>query len=200
MYIEDLGLQEQPSNGGNIDVISTKILKFADDSKLLKEVSSNDDVEKLQDNLDVIYRWADVNHMRWNSLKFQILRFGSKEIRYESNIFAPNMEEVIKIKEVVHDLSILINDSMCYVNHIKKVISKVNNMTAWALRMFCSREKFIMRKIWRSLIQCYIDYGCIMWYPVGRKGDMRALEDQLRTFTKKYQDYGKNLIMRGWVI
>ena len=73
-------------------------------------------------------------------------------------------------------------------------------MTAWARRMFCSREKFIMRKIWRSLIQCYIDYGCIMWYPVGRKGDMRALEDQLRTFTKKYQDYGKNLIMRGWVI
>ena len=200
MYIEDLGLQEQPSNGGNIDVISTKILKFADDSKLLKEVSSNDDVEKLQDNLDVIYRWADVNHMRWNSLKFQILRFDSKEIRYESNIFAPNMEEVIKIKEVVHHLSFLINDSMCYVNHIKKVISKVNNMTAWALRMFCSREKFIMRKIWRSLIQCYIDYGCIMWYSVGRKGDMRALEDQLRTFTKKYQDYGKNLIMRGWVI
>ena len=184
MYIEDLGLPDTANNELN-EKAATKILKFVDDSKLLKEINSIEDVEHLQDDLDVIYRWADDNHMRWNAQKFQMLRFGPGEVRFNTNIFAPHMEDVIESKEVVRDLGILIDDSMCYTSHIKKVISKVNNMTSWALRTFHGREIFLMKKIWKTIIQCHIDYGCILWYPLGRKGDMRALEDPLRAFTKR---------------
>ena len=113
------------------------------------------------------------------------MRFGSNNIRSETNVFAPNLDEVIEVKEVVRDLGIMIDDNMSYSSHIKKVVSKVNNLAAWALRTFRSRDKTLLRKLWRSLIQCHVDYGCILWYPVGRKGEMRALEEPLRSFTKR---------------
>ena len=43
------------------------MLKFVDDSKLLKEVSDIGDVIRLQDDLDQIYGWASTNQMRWTS-------------------------------------------------------------------------------------------------------------------------------------
>ena len=161
------------------------MFKFIDDSKLLKQVNDLDDIASLQDDLDLINSWAEINHMCRNLLKFQMLRFGTKSIRSESNVFAPNLEEVIEVKETVSDLGIMIDDNLSYNSHIKKVISKVNNLSAWALRTFRSRDKYLMKKIWRSLIQCHADYGCILWYPVGRIGEMRALEDPLRSFTKR---------------
>ena len=97
--------------------------KFVDDSKLLKQVNDIEDIASLQDDLDSIYKWADINHMRWNSLKFQMLRFGSKPIRSESNVFAPNLEEVIEVKETVRDLGIMIDNNLSYSSHIKKVIA-----------------------------------------------------------------------------
>ena len=72
VYIADL----QMSN--NSDSIS-KLLKFVDDSKVLKRTTSDDDVLKLQNDLASIYNWANQNNMKWNELKFQILRIGRNE-------------------------------------------------------------------------------------------------------------------------
>ena len=42
-----------------------------------------------------------------------------------------------------------------------------------------------MRKMWKSLVQCHLDYGSVLWAPVDRKGDLIALEKPLRAFTRK---------------
>ena len=91
-------------DGDNNETVTNTILKFVDDSKLLKEVSSLEDIATLQDDLDYIYKWTDLNHMRWNSLKFLMLSFGSNDIRSETNVFAPNLDEIIEVKEVLRDL------------------------------------------------------------------------------------------------
>ena len=52
---------------------------FVDDSKFLAALDKEEDVEELQNNLDHIYEWGDVYHMKWNQLKFQMIRMGSNE-------------------------------------------------------------------------------------------------------------------------
>ena len=41
-----------------------------------------------------------------------------------------------------------------------------------------------MKTLWRSLIQPYFDYACIVWAPVGIKTDIEAQEGPLRAFTR----------------
>ena len=47
-----------------------KLLKFVDDSKVMAQINTEEDVAKLQDDLVAIYSSASKNHMRWNDLKF----------------------------------------------------------------------------------------------------------------------------------
>ena len=67
-YIQDLGV--------DIDKTIMNILKFVDDSKIIGKVTKCDDIEQLQTHMESIYNWADVNNMRWNRDKFQLLRIG----------------------------------------------------------------------------------------------------------------------------
>ena len=61
----------------------------------------------------------------------------------------------------------------------------MNNKISWVLRTFISREKDIMRQLWRSMIQPIQDYTAIVWAPVDLKGELQAQEGPLRNFSKK---------------
>ena len=56
-------------------------------------VSSEEDVENLQSDLDMIYDWQKENNMLFNSKKFEMLRYGSKEeLKISTNYLTPDCE------------------------------------------------------------------------------------------------------------
>ena len=79
------------------------------------EVNNDDDVVKLQQEVNYIYNWADNYNMNWKYLKFQLFRFGYNERPKEDTlIFSPNYENVVERKDVVKYLGILFDDSLSY--------------------------------------------------------------------------------------
>ena len=56
------------------DIVHALISSFADDTKVLKGINSADET-LLQNDLDLIYEWAERNNMKFNSEKFQAIRF-----------------------------------------------------------------------------------------------------------------------------
>ena len=50
---------------------------YVDDTKILKKINTEQDVEDFQHDLDEnFYRWASKNNMSFNALKFVVLRYG----------------------------------------------------------------------------------------------------------------------------
>ena len=43
---------------------------FADDTRVTRIIKKEDDLEKLQDDLDRVYKWQHDNNMLFNSKKF----------------------------------------------------------------------------------------------------------------------------------
>ena len=50
---------------------ASSILKNVDDTKLTRGVSSPEDIEEFQSNLDHLYSWQGANNMEWNSIQHQ---------------------------------------------------------------------------------------------------------------------------------
>ena len=57
------------------DISDTLLSSFADDTKVYKGISTPSDETGLQDDLQLIYEWAEKNNMKFNSEKFQAIRF-----------------------------------------------------------------------------------------------------------------------------
>ena len=100
----------------------------------MRPVNSEDDVEDLQSDLDVIYNWQKENNMLFNSNKFEMLRCGRQEDLQEStNYFTTDCEDLIDTKESLTDIGVIMNDKGTFTNHIKQVCAKVIQKSSWIL-------------------------------------------------------------------
>ena len=59
---------------GDIDkpIIHSFLSSFADDTRMEKGIRSLEDCIKLQDDLDLLYKWANENIMMFNGEKFEV--------------------------------------------------------------------------------------------------------------------------------
>ena len=122
--------------------------------------------------------------MAWNDTKFKELRIGSKDYS-EGSLYTPGMAQVLEPETYVKDLGVLVDCGLTYNQQRNNVINKAKNKSAWALRVFKSRSVFLMKKIWKSIIQPHLDYACILWQPVSRVMEIRKMENPLISFTQR---------------
>ena len=114
----------------------------------MSRINTEEDVAKLQEDLVAIYSWAGQNHMRWNDLKFQVLRLGPREEMIENTtLFSPDYGEVVEAKSVIKDLGILVDDRVKYENQLFKTVSKAKQKAGWVLRTFSSRFVGLLRTL-----------------------------------------------------
>jgi hypothetical protein len=74
IYIDDLD---------EMAMLIELILKFADDTKGLKEITSEEDARKLQETLDRLCEWARKWAMSYNIPKCKIMHVGRNNPRYK---------------------------------------------------------------------------------------------------------------------
>ena len=163
----------------------SKVSLFADDTRVMRPVNSEDDVEELQEDLEVIYNWQKENNMLFNSNKFEMLRYGKQEdLKESTNYLTPDCENLIEVKETLRDLGVIMNDKGTFTNHIKQVCVKVTQKSSWILRTFQARDLHFMKFMWKTLIQGHIDY-CSQLYLPSQPGEIQQIENLLKCFTKK---------------
>jgi ribonuclease P/MRP protein subunit RPP40 len=181
-FIADLGADLGPG--------SSLLLKYVDDTKAVKEISSLDDVEDMQEDLEALYQWQITNNMEWNSSKFQSLRMGTNHcLRNESLLFTPNFTDPIPEKDVVKDLGVLMDRGGTFGPQRASANAKAHQKAGWCLRTFRSRDLGTLKTLWSSLIRPHQDYCSQLWSPVGLAGELLKQESPLRAFTKRIRGF-----------
>ena len=174
IYVTDIGNE-----------LSVEPLVYVDDTKVLKEIESEEDVEKLQEDLKKLHNWGKKNNMEFNKGKFVVLRYGKdKEIKESTTYFSGDTEEVIEEKESTRDLGVIMQSDACFDEQIEKVCKKVRQKAGWLFRTFYNRQSWFLRHMWNSLVQPHIDYCSQLWAP-GEGGNLQKLEKLLKDFTSK---------------
>ena len=102
--------------------LSSKILKFADDTKLFRSVANQTDGSLLQRDSDVVIDWAERWQMQFNVSKCKVLHYGLGSISYSYSI---NSQPVDLVKSE-KDLGVTVSDDLKAAAHCKEVLSLIH--------------------------------------------------------------------------
>ena len=168
-----------------------RILSFADDTRLLKNVTSVSDCESLQNDLNKTFQYASRNNLAFNKSKFQVIKFGKLENLKDAYNYVGPSSDVIQRATEVKDLGVTFSDTLSFSSHINKVVFKCRQMSGYIFRTFSSRDPDTMLTLYKSLVQPHIDYCCQLWFP-HRALELQKLESIQRLYTMRISDV-KNL-------
>ena len=165
--------------------VKADALLYVDDSKVIKRVNNETEVEELQEDLENIYKWQRENNMEFNSKKFLVLRYGKNtKLKEETEYYTGEMESIIEQVEMCKDLGILMTDDGAFEAQTEKACKKARQKAGWVMRTFYSRRSSFMRHMYNTLVQPHLDYCVQLWAPP--EGPlMDKVENILRNYTKQ---------------
>ena len=165
---------------------------FADDTRILAEITRESNCGDMQDDLIRIYNWANDNNMKFNNTKFELMSFSGKS----RNLHKPTQhgftypcyytEDGTLIQSVtsVRDLGVEMQCCASFDKQVNLAIKKGTQIAGWALRVFRSREKFVLLTLFKAMVLPHLEYCSQVWSPV-LSGQIQKLEAVLRSFTAK---------------
>ena len=120
--------------------LSSKIGIFADDTRVGRGISKDEDIDALQKDLDTIFAWKESNNMCFNSDKFILVRHGAT-FKSSKNIpqseYYTDEQELIPNKSTVRDLGILVSASSDFHDQILRVCKTARDKSNWMFRSKC---------------------------------------------------------------
>lgn len=153
--------------------------------RLKKTINNESDVETLQEDMDILYFLQDNNNMKFNGAKFQLVRYGTDEDLKDNTLyFTPKIEDIIQQFSSLRDLGVIMTDNGRFEDHIEKGTKTVRQKVGWVLRTFYTRRTVIMKQLWKTLIQCHIDY-CSQLYMPSQANGMQSIEKLFYNFSSK---------------
>ena len=117
---------------------------FADDTRLVRGIHTEEDSVALQDDLNKVYTWAEETGMTFNAGKFELLRFWMDRDRVPDILYLAPDGGPIEEKESLRDLGVIINTDFTFSVQIDRVVESGSRMAGWVLRTFRRRGKELM--------------------------------------------------------
>ena len=150
----------------DIDVnIQSQIRLFADDCLIYRPIHSNDDHDKLQQDLNSLTRWATTWQMEFNVTKCNIIQLSKG---HKKSHFTYTMGGVpLTVVEEHQYLGILLNDKLSWRSHIDHTCNKANRLLGFLQRNLPSDNscQFIRALSYKQLILPILSYCASIWDP-----------------------------------
>ena len=149
----------------NKGTTSSKLISFADDTRVYSNIAESDDCDTVQYDLNSTYTWDVQNNMFINSEKFHYISYSPYLTSNSYNVYAnPNME-IINPSDNVLDLGIFMSSNCSFEFHNKNLYTKYSNLSGWILRTYTARDSITMMKLFKSLVLHRLNYGSQLWSP-----------------------------------
>ena len=90
------------------DGISSKILKFADDTKIVRSAFTQEDINKLREDMRNMFKWSEDWQMLFNLEKCQVMHIGRKNHNAKYEMGGKELIEVMEEK----DLGVIVSSDL----------------------------------------------------------------------------------------
>jgi ribonuclease P/MRP protein subunit RPP40 len=159
--------------------IASKILKFADDTKLYRQVGTAEDIANLRSDLGKLVGWSKEWLMLFNVEKCKVMHIGVGNGKAGYKMDGVQLQEVHEEM----DLGVLVQDNLKCAQQCAKVVGKANRVLGMIKRTFKNFSSNVVMKLYKCLIRPRLEYAVQAWRPYLQK-DIDLIEGVQRRATK----------------
>ncbi|MCG7865188.1 MAG: hypothetical protein JAY74_02330 [Candidatus Thiodiazotropha taylori] len=176
LYINDL-----PEN------IQSQVRLFADDTAVYLTVSSLQDSQVLQSDLDSLQRWERTWDMEFNPSKCQVLHITRSRKPIMSRYFMHDQE--LESAETAKYLGVNISKDLSWNKHINNIVASANRTLGFVKRNIQTKNKEIRTLAYNSLVRPQVEYGSAVWSPYTKENKDKIEMVQRRAARWVSNDY-----------
>ena len=155
-----------------------KYLVYADDLKIYSPNKSVESQSALQQAINGVVAWCQVNGMLLSQTKCTVLNYNLRGVEYELD------NNVLPTSEVTRDLGIHMSPSLDFSVHIHKTITSASILINTIFRCFIIRSPSMYIHLYKSLILSRFLYCSPVWTPYLKK-HRTALDGVHRKFIRR---------------
>ena len=141
-----------------------KVVLYADDTKLYRNVSSAEHCDLIQDTLSNMHVWSHRKNIRFNTSKCKVLTVTRKKtpIASDYNLDCTALTRVSEEK----DLGVIITTTLSWDSHIHTITAKANKLLG-LLKQTCPllTGVSVRRSLYLSLVKSQLCYANQVWWP-----------------------------------
>ena len=146
------------------DTVSSHIYLFADDTKLMRRILSENDAKALQNDLTLLEAWSRKWLLQFNPDKCHVLTIGRFEnIRHTERykLYGDELEHVFEEK----DLGVYIDAELRFDEHISSKVNKANAMVGLIRRSFSFLDGELFKNLYTCFVRPHLEYAQTVWQP-----------------------------------
>ena len=133
--------------------ISSKVSKFADDTKIACAVQGEKDNYRIRD-LDRLIAWADRWQMEFNSDKCQVMHLGKDNTNFNYEMEGCWLEAVEEGK----DLGVVIDRTMKFSKQCLEARNRANRILGFINRNVSYKSKEVVCSLYNSYVRTHLEY------------------------------------------
>ena len=179
-----------------IEALSALLLKFADDTKVIKRIRSNTDSQELQAIIDNLHAWAEQWQMYFNVNKCKVVHLGRNNPKLQ--YFMNGIE--VQAVDSERDLGVILDHTGKPSLQCAKAAQKGNQVLGQLLRSFQCRDKEVLTQLYKVFVRPHLEYAIQAWCPYTVK-EIEVLEKvqkrMVRQITSIRGTYEEKLAMIG---
>ncbi len=164
------------------EAVRSDILLFADDTKVYREISSQEDRQALQDDVTAMERWSADWLLKFHPAKCKTMTLSSRGLAQPEAAYTLGGKRIKQITQE-KDIGVIVDNKLSFDQHIASVANKGNRIM-WAIRRcYTHLEEVSFRHLFRGLVRPHLEYAQPVWKPY-KRGQIHKLEQVQRRATK----------------
>ena len=155
MYINDLP-----------EVVDSKsfVFLFADDTKVFREINSEQDVNTLQKDIDNLLNWSNKWLLKFHPDKCVYMEVGHGNETKEQHKYSMGGHNLSK-SACEKDIGVDIDPHLQFETHINNIVNKANRILAIARKTFDCMDRVCFSYILKGLVRPQLEYAAPIWSP-----------------------------------
>ena len=162
--------------------VSSDVSKFADDTKIGRQVKNMEDARKLQEDLNRLYNWSQKWDMQFNVSKCSVMSVGKGNMHVDYTLNGTAIGRSYSAR----DLGVQVSSDLRPREQCVIARNKANKILGFISRSVTNRSSEVILRLYLALVRPHLDYAAQFWSPYYRK-DIDFLEVVQRRMTKMIQ-------------
>ncbi len=162
--------------------VRSRLFLFADDAKLYKRITSEQDAEELQEDLEAMDDWSDESLLYYHPGKCKALRVRTNAQQAIEATYSIANGQIATCTEE-KDLGVITDSKLDFDKHISTTAAKANRIFGVVRRSFSYLTERNFPLLFKALVRPHAEYAQAVWHPHKRK-HINIIEKVQRRATK----------------